>query len=137
MSLFSDFNGTISYCHTPSGDILGSTALAQYTFSGKEHTFPLKCHGKLQRNKEPYQRRKESTRNVLRSNLQQSMPKEAFQKTTSDLRGTMQAYSTSQTPRNRKQAYNMKQTKKACLQHSQSNDVLGSLFKNGKRRKVG
>ena len=123
-----DFKRTISHCRTPCGDILGNIALVQYNFSGKEHTFPLKCHGNSQRNKEPYQRTKESTRNVLRSNLEQSTRKEAFQKTTRDLGGTMQACSAGQTPRNRKQAYNMKQTKKACLQQSQSNDVLGSLL---------
>lgn len=123
-----DLKRTISYCRTPSGEILGNIALVQYNFEGEEHTFPLKPHGNSRKNKEPYQRTKETTKNVLRSNLEQNTPKEAFQKTTRDLGGTMHACSAAQTPRNRKQAYNMKQSTKTCLQQSQSNDVLASLL---------
>ena len=103
-----DFKRTISFCRSPSGDILGNLALVQYNFTGEEHPFVLKCHGNSQKSKIPYQRTNESTKYKLKCNLQQHFPKEAFQKTTRELGGTMNAQSAGVTPRNRKQAYNMK-----------------------------
>ena len=44
-----DFKRTISFCRSPSGDILGNLALVQYNFTGEEHPFLLKCHGNSQK----------------------------------------------------------------------------------------
>ena len=98
-----DFKRTISFCRSPSGDILGNLALVQYNFTGEEHPFVfvqynftgeehpfvLKCHGNSQKSKIPYQRTNESTKYKLKCNLQQHFPKEAFQKTTRELGGTI------------------------------------------------
>jgi hypothetical protein len=74
-----DLKRTISYCYMPSGEILGNMALVQYNFSREEHIFPVKCHGNARKNKEPYYRTKESTRNVMRYHIQNETPKEDVQ----------------------------------------------------------
>ena len=122
------FKTTISFCRLPSGDILGNLALVQYNFTGEGHHFVWKCHGNSQKSKIPYQRTNESTKYKLKCNLQQHFPKEAFQKTTRELGGTKNAQSAEATPRNRKQAYNMKQQTVGCARQSSTNDVLGSLL---------
>lgn len=112
---FLDLKGTISYCRTPSRDILVNIAMVQYTFSGKQHLY-LEVSWKL-KNKKPYQTTKESTRNLLRSNT-----KRGFSNNHKRFRRN------NETPRNRKQAYNMKQTKTGCRQQSQWNNNLGNLL---------
>ena len=123
-----DLKRTISFCTTPSGDILGNIALIQYNFAEQEHTFAVKSHGNARKNKVPYARTQDSTKTLLTSNLTKATPKEAFQKTTRDLGGTLNAKSAGSTPRNRKQAYNIKQMNIGVCQQSQSNDILGSLL---------
>ena len=122
------FKRAISFCRLPSGDILGNLALVQYNFTGEGHLFVLNCHGNSQKRKIPYQQTNESTKYKLKSNLQQHLTKEAFQKTTRELGGTKNAQSAGVAPRNRKQAYNMKQQTVGCARQSSTNDVLGSLL---------
>ena len=66
----------------------------------------------------------------LRTNLKDNTPKEVFQKTNREVGGALNAVSAGQTPRNRKQAYNMKQYKPvgSVSLRNESNDVLGSLL---------
>ena len=103
-----DLKRTTSYRTTPSGDILGNIAIIQYNFTEQVHTFAVQSHGNAKKNKVPYTRTQDSTKPLLRSNLTKATPKQAFQKTTIYLGGTLNAKSTGSTPRNRKQAYNMK-----------------------------
>ena len=123
-----DLKRTISYCTKPGGDILGNIALIQYYFTEQEHAFAVKPHGNAKKNKVPYTRTQESTKTLLRSNLTNTTPNEACQKTTRDLGGTLNAKSAGCMPRNRKQAYNMKQMNPGISQESQSKDVLGGLL---------
>ena len=96
----------------------------------------LKCHGNSQKSKTPYQRTNESTKYKLKCNLQQHFPKEAFQKNTREIEGMMNAQSAGVTPRNRKQAYNMKQHTVGCAHQSSTNDVLGSLLTMANEERV-
>ena len=96
-----DLKRTISYCTTPGGDILGTIALIQYNFAKQEHAFRVKSHGNAKKNKVPYTRTQDSTKTLLRSNLAKVTPKEACQKTTRDLGGTLNAMSAGFMPRNR------------------------------------
>ena len=135
-----DLTRTISYCLTPSGEILNQVAFVQYNFKGEEHKFKLLGHGNAKsKHVAPYQRTKESTKAHLRLNLKDNTPKEAFQKTNRELGGAMIAASAGQTPRNRKQAYNMKQYKHAGSTSlgDQSSDVLGSLLSMANDEKQG
>jgi len=113
----------------PGGDILGNIALIQFNFAEQEHAFSVKSHGNAEKNKVPYTRTQDSTKTSLRSNLAKATPKEPFRKTTRDLGGTLNARSAGCTPRNRKQAYNMKQMNAGVSQESR----LGS---NGGVRRV-
>ena len=135
-----DLTRTISYCLTPSGEILNQVAFVQYNFKGEEHKFKLLGLGNAKsKHSAPYQRTKESTKAHLRLNLKDNTPKEAFQKTNRELGGAMVATSAGQTPRNRKQAYNMKQHKHVgpmSLEH-RSSDVLGSLLSMANDEKQG
>ena len=135
-----DLTRTISYCLTLSGEILNQVAFVQYDFKGEEHKFKLLGHGNAKaKHVAPYQRTKESTKACLRLNLEDNTPKEAFKKTNRELGGAMIAASAGQTPRNRKQAYNMKQSKHSgsTLLGDQSSDVLGSLLSMAKDEKQG
>jgi len=76
----------------------------------------MEIHRKV-RSRITEQTMRESTKYKLKCNLQQHFPKEAFQKTTRELGGTMN-----------KQAYNMKQHTVGCARQSSTNDVLGSLL---------
>ena len=133
-----DLTRTISYCLTPSGEILNQVAFVQYNFKREEHKFKLLGHAKS-KYVVPYQRTKESTKAHLRLNLKDNTPKEAFQKTSRELGEAMIAESAGQTPRNRKQAYNMKQYKHAGSTSlgDQSSDVLGSLLSMANDEKQG
>ena len=105
-----DLTRTISYCLTSTGEVLNQVAFVQYNFKGVEHKFKLLGHGNAKsKHVVPYQRTKESTKAHVRLNLKDNTPKRAFQKTSRELGGAMIAESVGQTPRNRKQAYNMKQ----------------------------
>ena len=65
-----DLTRTISYCSTPSGEILNKVALVQYNFKGEEHKFKLLGHGNAKSNHvAPYQTTKESTKAHLRLTL--------------------------------------------------------------------
>lgn len=135
-----DLTRTISYCLTPSGEILNQVAFVQYNFKGGEHKFKLLTHGNAKsKHSAPYQRTKESTKAYLKSNLKDCTPKEAFHKTNRELGGAMGAGSAGQTPRNRKQVYNMKQSKPvgSLSLGDQSADVLGSLLSMANEEKQG
>ena len=137
-----DLVRTISYCLTPSGEILNQVAFVQYNFKGGEHKFKLLAHGNAKSKlSAPYQRTKESTKAHLMSNLKGNTPKEAFQKTNRELGGAMIAASAGQTPRNRKQAYNMKQSQPSAIGSMSlgnlSTDVLASLLSMANDEKQG
>lgn len=139
-ALATDLTRTISYCLTPSGEILNQVVFVQYNFKGEEHKFKLLGHGNAKsKHSAPYQRTKESTKAHLRLNLKDNTPKEAFQKTNRELGGTMIVTSAGQTLRNRKQEYNMKQYKHvgSMLLEHRSWDVLGSLLSMANDEKQG
>ncbi|KAJ7394458.1 hypothetical protein OS493_000269 [Desmophyllum pertusum] len=71
-----DLTRTISYCLTPSGEILNHVAFVQYNFKRGEHKFKLLAHGNAKlKNSAPYQRTRESTKVYLKSNLKDNTRK--------------------------------------------------------------
>ena len=84
-------------------------ALVIYKFDGvPDHAVLVRPHGNAKKGKGPYRRTKESTKNLLKAELEHSSPKIATNKVFEDKGGIMLAESAGDLPRDRMQGYNFK-----------------------------
>ena len=85
-------------------------ALVVYKFDGvPEHEVLTRPHGNSKANK-PYRRTEESTKNLLKAELEQKSAKDALDAVFSTRGGLVAAQSAGDLPRGRTQAYNMKRS---------------------------
>ena len=88
-------------------DQLTPLALVIYKFDGvPEHPVLVRAHGNSKSNK-PYRRTKESTKTLMRDQLQEKNPKDAVDQVHMKKGGILEARSAGDIPRDRTQAYNM------------------------------
>lgn len=91
----------------PSGKLF-PLVLIVYKFDGvTEHTVLTRPHGNAKTNK-PYRRTRESTKNLLKLELEHSCPKEAVDKEFTKHGGIVLSQSAGELPRERSQAYSLK-----------------------------
>ena len=104
-----------------------SLALVVYKFDGvPEHDVLIRPHGNAKSNK-PYRRTKESTKTLLKAELEHSNPKEAVDSVFTSRGGVMAAQSAGDLPRGRVQAYNMKRK----MQEKKLEGMIGCCVSGG------
>ena len=88
-----------------------------------DHAVLIRPHGNSKRNK-VYRRTRESTKNLLKTELEKSTPKEAVDNVFESKGGVLEVQSAGELPRGRTQAYNIKRalqqrrSSKALVKHS-------------------
>ena len=83
---YPDFRQQVSYLRDQHGEIVGDTAIVQYSFQGKEHEINVFPHGNAKQSK-PFTRTKPSTISTLKENLKKYHPSEAVAKTRKEMGG--------------------------------------------------
>jgi hypothetical protein len=98
------------YTYIDSNNQLTPLALVVYKFDGvAAHEVSIRPHGNSKSNK-AYRRTRQSTKNLLKKELETTNPKEAVDKVFIQKGGLIEAQSAGELPRGRVQAYNMKRT---------------------------
>ena len=98
----------VHFIHTDNtGEVL-PLALVVYKFDGvPAHAVVVRPHGNAKSNK-PYRRTRESTKNMIKEELEHCDPKEAVNKVFEERGGMISAQSAGELPRGRTQAYNIR-----------------------------
>jgi len=104
-----DFKQIVSYLEDEHSNILNNLALLQYNFKGPEHNFEIKAHGNSKDPSTPFLPTNKTTKEVIREAATKMKPKKAILSLTKS-QDLLNATSSAEMTRDRKQAYNMKYT---------------------------
>ena len=83
--------------------------MVTYTFDRKEHPIDIKPHGNSTKKKGPFRQTKPSTMKILKSEVENKAPIKVLRSVENLKGGIMNASSSCDLPRDRKQVYNFKQ----------------------------
>lgn len=102
-----DFRQVVSYLEDANGNVVNNTALLQYNFKGKVHSFDAKPHGNRKSSSGPFLPTNKTTKEEIRKEAKQSKPQKAVLKLAQG-KDLLSAHSSAETPRDKKQVYNFK-----------------------------
>ncbi len=119
-------------CFTYFTDYKVPHSFVQYYFDRNEHEIIIKPHGKSLKNKKPFTTTQPSTIQLLKDGIKEKCPKKVIHDVESIKGGVIEASTSCELPRNRRQVYNIKhcesmKKEKECVPRGLSSSNTGSL----------